>query len=158
MVFVYPGIEGPQVERVAGPSNYGSAASERYTQETYLILGDDYRVQWSSESIYFEVVSKPTLRGKPVAATEEEPPHILYSESFPGGATPPVVKVHVAEHAESNVAWKRCHGYWRGALIIDFGKNLPSFVDGNHALPAKDFVTEIGEAFRGPIVEIGELY
>ena len=162
VAFVYAGVEGDPIGRIAGPSLYDNVpATWRYTMKTTLVVGHDYRVQWSSESIYFEVAVPPSAGGKPIKENDDEDPFdILFAESFPsiGATSPPIVKVHIEEHAEHNIGWSDYQGFWRGALVIDFGKDLPRFVKEVHELPAREFVTAIGEAFRGPIVEIGEFY
>jgi hypothetical protein len=162
LAFVYSGVKGASVDRIAGASIYDDVTTaERYTMKTTLVIGDDYRVQWSSESIYFEVVSPPIANAKPVLGDDDEEPYgMLFAKSFPstGVTSPPVVVAHVEKHARPNVASRNCQGYWRGGLIIDFGKDLPSFTDDVHMLASRDFVTAISEAFRGSIVEVGEFY
>ena len=126
-----------------------------------LVVGDDYRLHWSSDGIDFELISPPFANGKPVLGDEDEEPYdILFANSFPatGITSPPVVTAHIADHAQANVAWQDYQGYWRGAVVIDFGKDLPSFTDEVHQLPSRDFVAAISTAFRGSIVEVGEFY
>lgn len=67
------------------------------------------------------------------------------------------VEMHVEEWAKKNVGWACCNGFWRGALILDFGKDLPSFARQVHLLPARQFVYDLSEAFRGPLTQFGEL-
>jgi hypothetical protein len=162
LAFVYAGIEGEPVQRIAGPSAYEDVnASDRYTMETTLVIGDDYRVQWSSESISFELVSPPIADGQPVIGLDDEEPfNTLFEQSLPseGITTLPVVVANVAEHARHNVAWQNCLGYWRAAVVIDFGKDLPSFTEDVHMLPAREFVADVAAAFRASVIEIGEFY
>ncbi|NVM74783.1 hypothetical protein FHW83_000543 [Duganella sp. SG902] len=160
---VYAGIAGEPVMRIAGASLYNDIdPRDRYTMRTSLVLGDDFRIPWSSDGVWFELISPPTIAGQPIAANEsdDEPgPDLLYERSFPSeGASPPVVKVHVQDGAKENIAWDHIQGYWRAALVIDFGKDLPSFCGGIQALPARDFVTDMADAFRSRLVEIGEFY
>jgi hypothetical protein len=159
---IYSGIDGPLVERVAGPSAYESVGShERYITDTTIVVGNDLRIQWSTDSIYFELVSPPMANGAAVASDpDEEPYDILFAQSFPSEnmTAPPVVAARIADHARASVAWSECLGFWRAALVIDFGKDLPSFSEEVHALPARDFVAAISDAFRGQLVEIGEFY
>jgi hypothetical protein len=65
------------------------------------------------------------------------------------------VRARIAAHAKKKVARE---GFWRGALVLDFGKDLPAFCGKLHALPARDFVAEIIDAFRGRVVEIADFY
>ena len=161
VAFVYAGVKGQSVARIAGASLNDVPTEERYTMRTTLVVGDDYRVHWSSDSIYFELVTPPTSNGIPISANEDEDPfEILFAMSFPseGATSPPIVKAQVEEHAKHNIAWNDYQGFWRSALVIDFGKNLPAFVEDKHALPARDFVAAVAEAFRGRVVEVGEFY
>jgi len=109
VAFLYGGVQGLPVERIAGPSLYACRPAERYTMRTWLVLGTDYRVHWSSESIYFQLVSPPLAGHRPVEANVEEPFETL-------------------------------------------------FVEGVHVLPAGEFVAQLSDAFRGPIVQVGEIY
>jgi hypothetical protein len=160
VAFLYSGTQGLQVQRLAGPSFHEGDPAEGYTESTILVLGTDYRVHQSSEELYFELVSAPVENARPIEANRERPLKLLFDTSFPstGATSPPVVKVHVADLARHYQAWTAYSGVWRGALVIDFGKNLPAFVEVAHALPAKDFVAQVSNAFRAPIVEIGEIY
>ena len=162
LAFIYSGVHGLPVARIAGASMYDEVEpAERYIMNTTLVVGDDYRLHWSSESIYFELISPPIANGKPVMGDDDQEPYrILFDQSFPstGITSPPVVKAHIEEHARPNVAWQTYQGYWRGGVVIDFGKDLPSFTDEVHQLPARDFVAAISTAFRGSIVEVGEFY
>jgi len=160
IAYVYQGVQGAAVAKIAGPSEYGVGDDERYTMRTTLVVGNDYRIQWSSESIYFELTSPPTEDGVPIEATDEEPFDILFDESFSSeqATSPPVVTIHVEEHAQANVGWDAYQGFWRAAVVIDFGKDLPAFSETRHELPERTFVSAVSEAFRGPIVEVGEFY
>lgn len=162
LAFIYSGVQGLPVERIAGASMYGEVKpDERYIMHTALVVGDDYRLQWSSDGIYFELKSPPVANGKPVLGDDDEEPYnTLFANSFPstGITSPPVVVAHIEEHAKANVAWQNYQGYWRGGVVIDFGKDLPRFTDGLHSLPSRDFVGAISTAFRGLIVEVGEFY
>jgi hypothetical protein len=161
VAFVYAGTRGLQVQRLAGPSFYeGVDPAQRYTMSTTLVLGRDYRVHASSEELYFELITAPSDNGEPIEANGGTPPDLLFDTSFPStdATSPPVVKVHVHDLARHTQAWTDYTGVWRGALIIDFGKDLPAFVDTVHALPTREFVAQISNAFRGPVAEIGEFY
>jgi hypothetical protein len=160
LAFRYAGVDGSAVARIAGPSLYDADPDHRYTMSTWLVLGSDYRVHYSSEAFFFDLISPPTTGGRPIEPDERESLDILFDQSFPAddATSPPVVKIHVEDHAKPHLAWSQYQGFWRGALVIDFGKDLPHFVDGVHQLPARDFIAAIGEAFRGPIVEVGEFY
>ncbi|RUR65448.1 hypothetical protein EJP67_00075 [Variovorax guangxiensis] len=158
----YRGVKAAPVAALAGPSNYASVRpSDRYTTETVLILGNDYRIQHSSDSIFFDLVSPPlAVNGQQLAPDEAEPYRYIYSESFSSDYVlkPPVVRAQVEGFARKNIDWTECLGFWRGGLVIDFGKDLPGFVESVHRLPARAFVEALQDVFRGPVVEIGEFY
>lgn len=161
LAFVYAGVSGNVVERIAGPSAYEEVTgSDRYTMSTTLVIGNDYHVQWSSDAIYFELLSPPTINGTAIEGIRDEFFGTLFDTSFSseGATTLPVVEVHIADHSMHSSAWKSCLGYWRAAVVIDFGKDLPSFSKEIHALPLRDFVADVGVALRAPVLEIGEFY
>lgn len=158
----YRGADGAPVEALAGPSSYDDVETgDRYTMETVLIVGNDYRIHWSSDSIYFNLVSPPeAVNGQPVQPDAAGSYRTFYAESYASDYVlkPPVVRVEVNDFARKNLDWADCLGFWRGGLAIDFGKDLPAFVNGVHRLPARAFVDALRDAFRGPLVEIGEFY
>jgi hypothetical protein len=158
---VYAGVQGEAVARIAGHSHYGAADQDRYLMKIVLIVGRDYRIQQSSESIYFELVEPPKAAGRPSEANDDKEPFAFaYAASFPSEnpTSPPVVRAHIEENAGANIGWTNYQGFWRGGLVIDFGKDLPAFVENKHLLPEARLVTELAEAFRGPLVEVGEFY
>ncbi|WP_332856252.1 hypothetical protein [Duganella sp. S19_KUP01_CR8] len=158
---VYPGATGAAIEVVAGPSLFADMASDdRYLMRATLVIGDDFRVQWSSDSVYFELVSPPLANGAPIEGEDVDFNDSLFAASFPseGASSPPVVVAHIEDRAKSSVAWDSCLGFWRGALLLTFGKDLPAFSEKVQALPAREFVAAISAALRGRLVEIGEFY
>ncbi len=160
--FEYAGVTGAAVQRIAGDSHYPDITVEdRYTMNTTLVVGDDYRVHWSGDGIYFELQSPPTVNGKPLIGIEDEDPYgILFSNSFPSyeATTPPVVKAHIAEYQKKQVPWQHYQGYWQAAVVIEFGKDIPLFAEGVQMLPSREFVVALGEAFRGSILEVGDFH
>lgn len=84
------------------------------------------------------------------------------AESYPAEADtiPPEVEVTVPRIFRRHVAWidseNPFSGWWRGGVIFDFGKSVPGFADGVHALPNRVFVRELAEAIRSELHEIGE--
>lgn len=161
IALIYPGIRGTAVEQLAGPSYYDSIGTEdRYTSRVTLIVGDDYRIQNGSHAIYPELIASPIDgSGRAIEPNQEQQASVwCYSDSFAGQdiSSPPQVKMHVEEWAKKNIGWGRCNGFWRGALVLDFGKDLPSFAREVHILPARQFVYDLSEAFRGPLAQLGE--
>ncbi len=161
IALMYPGIVGPPVERLAGRSLFDCSPDERYTSGISLILGNDYRVQWSGDGFWFELTAPPTEAGKSIQSYQDEDNlKTLFAESFPSGpnTSPPSIKIHIQDFARPHIAWKGLLGYWRGALVIDLGKDLPIFAEEKHAIPSCAFVADVSEAFRGQIEEFGEFY
>lgn len=156
----YAGVEGIEVSRLLALPADNDSDTEPYLQGTALIVGTDIRVQWSPDGVWFKMTRPPMLGGRPVAETTPEFSDCLFAASYeaPDGVTPPEVEALVEDHALHSLAWTACRGFWRGAVVLDFGKSLPPFVDAVHRLPNRQFVNAIAAAFRAPVVEIGELY
>jgi len=153
--FRIEGQDGAVVARLAGPSLYDCEDEDRYLMQILVILGEDFRIHWSSEGFFFELAEPPS-----VAYQDEEPFEIAYSESVPAtNAAPPKVKVHIEDFARKHIASKDYKGFWRAAVILEFGKDLPAFADGVHSLPSKEFLQALQNALRAQSInEIGEFY
>ena len=158
--FVYEDVQGPAIARIAGPSAYDAPDDDRYAMRVVLVVGDDYRIQSSSESIYFEPVMPPENDGEPIEPNQEEEPfEMAYAASFSSAdaTSPPLVKAQVADSAKENIAWQDYQGFWRGAVVIDFGKDLPGFVEARHALPEVRLRRALGaRLFPAGLAEAGE--
>jgi hypothetical protein len=158
---VYAGATGPAVEAITGPSLFADITSgDRYLKSATLVIGDDYRVQWSTDCVYFELMSPPLANGVPIAGDGVDFHNCLFAESYPSAEATslPVVIPRMEDRAKLSVAWNSCLGFWRGGLVLDFGKDLPAFCEQVQALPAREFVAAISAALRGPLVEIGDFY
>ena len=180
---VYPMIKGPVVASLFGPRDYdtsttwleslqrfcettlfGLAASEhsndqeRYIQQIAIVVGTDYRIQPSSEEFCFSVVKPPLEGGREVAPYPEDPLGLYYA-AYPAAKStvPPRVEIEVSELARGHVAWRDFPGFWRGAVVLDFGKDIPAFAAGQYILGCREFVSDISMAFRTRICEIGEI-
>ena len=165
LALTWPGIEGRGVERVAGPNQWGSGPDERYIGRIVAVAGLDYRVHWSSEDYYFQLVKPPSEAGQPL--TRYPNPDFgrtrlstTWADAFPctAAASPPLVRINIEDRARSQVGWRNLDGFWRAALILEFGKDIPAFAGAVHLLPERAFVSAISAAFRGPIEEVGEFY
>lgn len=148
-----------QREEVVGPSFYGEELA-RYLQRIFVVIGTDFRVHWSSEGICFTVVAPPHDGPKRIEPYRRDQKLYLYGEAYKADSEtmPPQVEIEIDRRHRSHVAWTEYCGYWRGAVILDCGKDLPKFVVGKHTLPSQRFVQQIAGAFRSPIVEVGEIY
>jgi len=154
--FKFAGPSGSVVTQLAGPSLYNLEDEDRYLAQVLVILGEDYRIHWSSEAFCFERIEPSS-----VAHQDEEPYENAYAESLSSrqATNSPKVRLHVEDYASKHLAFPDYKGYWRAAVILDFGKDLPVFSDGVHALPSKDFVKALQQALRAQsIVEVGEFY
>jgi len=72
--------------------------------------------------------------------------------------TPPSVKMHVTRSEPRFHDWEIYNGFWRGGVALDFGKDLPKFCEGVRVLTSREFVNDLTEAFRAPLVELGSFY
>ncbi|KQZ44212.1 hypothetical protein [Duganella sp. Root1480D1] len=153
--FKFDGTNGAAVARLAGPSLYECDDEERYLMNVLFVLGEDYRVHWSSDGLFFELAEQPSF-----AYQDEELYEIAYAESFPStNATAPNVRLHIEDFAMKHLASKDYKGYWRAAVILDFGKDLPAFSEEVHSLPETEFVNALRNALRAEsIAEVGEFY
>jgi len=162
LAVVFYGVEGAPVPRIAGPSHYDQIAdAERYIQKCSVVVGTDFRIQPSSELLFVEVTHPPQNGLEPVTAHSERSRFDrCFDSSFPADrrTAPPKLDVVVEDKARAHVASTNWPGWWRGALVIEFGKDLPAFVEGMHTLPNREFVRAVSEAFRGAVVEVGEIY
>jgi len=152
--------QGGAVQELAGASYYDSVAAEgRYLQDVIAIAGADYRIQPSDEQFYFELTSIQSSAGQQ-AQDIPYPISKAFNEYQPAQAfaKPPEVKIHLPQTQPGLHAWDHFNGFWRGAVVLDFGKDLPKFCETLRALPAREFVRELAEAFRGPLVEVGMIY
>lgn len=155
--------QGKCVEVVAGPSFYDTVVAEdRYIQTVMAVAGTDFRIQQSDEYCWFEVVG-PLHGLDGVGPSFDDIPWPVTSAFFEyqineKSIAPPVVKSHLGEHWGGLYEWESYHGYWRGGVVLDFGKDLPKFCETRRKLASGEFVAELAAAFRGPIVEVGVIY
>jgi hypothetical protein len=150
------------IAKILGPCLYPGPDDELYLDYVTLIAGTDFRVPWISEATFEFIVRQPARRNgidiKPYY--EDEAPtglQCIYFEAFPAGAatTPPIVELKASRLARQHIGFEDFPGFWRAALMFDCHKCLPAFTDGKHVIPNREFVSDVSEAFRGPIAEIG---
>jgi hypothetical protein len=157
----YPMVKGRKVSAVVGPCFYPEIGEEeRYIQGIALVVGNDFRIHWSWEGTCFTVLQPPTNSGVPVDPYSGEQHLYLYAEAYPTGpqTTPPKVEVDVYNKDRHHIGWDHYNGFWRSALVLDCGKDLPSFIEGKFFLLCKEFVQAVSDAFRSPVLEVGEIY
>lgn len=159
----YPGIEGWPVREIVGPSYFADEVSdeERYIDRIYLIVGTDYRVHPGNDEIYMKVNKPPIEDANPVKPYSKfDELNGLHWEAYNCSinATPP--EVHISfENNNRIIGEQNFLGYWRTALILDFGKDLPALSDNYlFKLENEKFVSELEQAFECPLIQIGEIY
>ena len=156
---IYHGAAGEEVEQIAGASLFpGVDQDNRSIQSTSVVVGMDYRIQPSSEMVCFELVEP-----NPGSLQQMDVPRPLYKlfvEYIPSTETPhpPVMKIHITPSLAWQVAWEDFPGYWRGGVVLDFGKDIPHFADNINLLPNRQFVADLSRAFRAKLAEVGHVY
>lgn len=154
-------IEGPAVAKVMGPSwhHINVPDNDRYLSSLTFVVGLDFRIHPSGEMFNISVI-KPPFEG----ATQLEPyweyDNKLYThaEAFhsTSSTTPPEVKVEA--NYRNQVMEPKFLGYWRTALVIDCGKDLPQVPDeGGFKIPNKAFISDVEEALGCKVIEVGEI-
>lgn len=157
---LYPMVEGSAVAKIFGPSYDGIPDDGRYIQGIAVVVGLDYRVHWSSEGLCFTVEAPAREGTRDIEPYDDDNDLGLYAECYPAGpsTTPPTVEVDIDQSVKANVAWSGYTGVWRAAVILDCGKDLPKFIEGPLALPSRSFVTNVSDALRSRLHEVGEIY
>ena len=158
----YPGIEGRQVRDIVGPSYFKDEVldEERYIEKIILIVGTDYRIHPSGDEVYVKVKKPPKEDAKPVKHySESDELYRLHAEAYSCSinATPPEVQISV-EDKERIIGEQNFLGYWRAALILDFGKDVPALSDKLFKLENEKFLSELEQAFECTLIQIGEVY
>jgi hypothetical protein len=158
----YPSVdnEGPAVANVMGPSIYDEITDEdRYLYSVTFVAGLDFRIHPSGET-WNITIKKPPYEG----ATKLKPYWVFddmlftHAEAFHStlSTTPPEVEVEA--NYSNQVMEPQFLGYWRTALVIDCGKDLPEVPDeGGFKIPNKDFIRDVEEALGCKVIEIGEI-
>lgn len=154
----YESIEGSVVSKVAGPSYHKNIQdADRYIQGIGFIAGIDYRIHPSGETTYITVVSPPKDNGVELEAhCDCDEVLFMHDNAYTcqPNTTPPEVDV---EFYEGKKVEGPFHGFWRCALRIDFGKDLPKFCEGQGLMENNEFVNDLEQAFGCKLVQIGEI-
>lgn len=156
----YKGIDGVCIAEVFGPSYFGDEIlpAERYIQDIHFIAGTDYRIHSSGEELTMTVIQPPYENGVAVN------PYCDFDSFFyasaeayncSAAATPPQVAVDV--YNMERLGQQDFFGYWRTALIIFFGKDIPALAESFYTVPNKLFMTDMEAAFGCPLIQIGEI-
>ena len=159
----YPEVEGKQVSELAGPGYYKNASDdERYIQNITLIAGTDYRIHAGNEEVYIEIKKPPYENAKPVKPYcdfDEVLHYGLHAEAYSCSVNsiPPEVSVSVNDKNRI-IGDQNFLGYWRAALVLDFGKDLPALGDKLYKLGNSNFLNELELAFGTSLIQIGEVY
>lgn len=162
---VYDDAKGKPVTDIAGPCYYDTVKEEdHYISKIIVVAGNDIRIQQSDEYGYFEQISPAPdqacigfvydLDTIPWPVSKTFDAYLVHGE-YSGT---PEINIHFSKNFPELYDWTDYAGYWRGAVMLDFGKSLPGFYAQPRQLPSRDFVNELAIAFRGPIAEIGVVY
>ncbi|MEO8395238.1 MAG: hypothetical protein ABI700_19730 [Chloroflexota bacterium] len=174
---VYPFQSGAEIAKILGASVYSEISdNERYLQEIVLIVGRDIRIHPTSEGIFCTVLEAPRLDAplEPYPNLDYEGEYdnpyenasefahglAWYDRAFPcpPEAILPKVKVSISSSENRHLEGGIFRGYWRAALILDCGKDLPAFIENECKLPNRVFMETISAAFGTPLLEVGEIY
>ncbi|PXX33710.1 hypothetical protein [Undibacterium pigrum] len=165
-VLVYDEVaNGKPVVNIAGRCYYDTVKDEdHYISSIIVVAGNDIRIQQSDEYCYFEQTSPAPdqvcdgfmsdLDTIPWPVSKTFDAYLVHGKYL----GTPKVNIHFSKNFPGLYEWTNYAGYWRGAVMLDFGKSLPNFCENLRQLPARDFVNELATAFRGPIAEIGVVY
>ena len=159
------GASGKPVADIAGRCYYDTVEDEdHYISKIIVVAGNDIRIQQSDEYCYFEQISPVPdqacagfvhdLDAIPWPVSKAFYAYLVHGKY--SGA--PEMRIHLGKNFPELYDWSDYAGYWRGAVMLDFGKSLPGFCEKLRQLPARDFVNDLASAFRGPIAEIGVVY
>lgn len=162
---VYDETSGKPVVDIAGRCYYDTVGDEdHYISQIIVVAGNDIRIQQSDEYCYFEQLTPAPdqacagfvydLDAIPWPVSKAFDAYLVHGEY----AGVPEMNIHVSKNFPELYDWSDYAGYWRGAVMLDFGKSLPGFCEKLRQLPTRDFVNELASAFRGPIAEIGVVY
>jgi hypothetical protein len=160
----YAGIEGETASKIMGESYYKDEVSndDRYIERLTFIVGLDFKIHPSSEELTM-TVKKPPLENsvpiEPYCEYDEFLHYGLHSESYNCSisTTPPEVDIWVADKNRI-IGGQTFTGYWRTALIIDCGKDLPKLFEDLYKIENKEFISDIENALGSTVIEIGEVY
>jgi hypothetical protein len=159
----YPPVDhdGATVASIMGPSYYyrNVPDNSRYINSLTFVIGLDFRIHASDETLNISVI-KPPYEG----ATQLQPywdydlAVFSHAEAFHGtlSTTPPVVAVEGQQIKQA--IDPKFMGYWRTALIIDCGKDLPQVSDEDgFKIPNKAFISDVEEAWGCKVIEVGSI-
>ncbi len=165
MAVEYPSIDGKPAAAVMGISYFYDDVidEDRYIQGITFIVGVDYRIHPSSEELSM-TVAKPPFEGataiEPYCEMDEFLHYGLHGEAYNCSitTTAPEVDVWVA-NMRRIIGEQNFYGYWRTALIIECGKDLPLLRDETlYKIPNKEFISDFENALGSKVIEIGEIY
>lgn len=159
----YAGVDGDMAGKIMGDSYYKDEISneDRYIQGITFVVGLDYRIHPSNEELAVTVIRPPFDNSVPIQpyCEYDELHYGLHAESYNCSlsATPPVVDIWVVEKKRI-IGEQSFSGYWRTALVIDCGKDLPRLFEDLYKIENRDFINDLENALGCNVIEIGEIY
>ncbi len=159
----YPHIESSAIETVFGESCFGDEVNpeERYIQNIFLIAGKDYRIHPFNEMIDVTIVEPPANGSNQLIpyCDIDNSFHNLHAEAYDSTKETIAPKTKVTFYNKNNFRQPgNFYGFWRAALIFDFGKDLPKLEDDFYSIANRAFVEDIEKSFGAGLVEIGQIY
>lgn len=166
----------------------GVTEAERRIENFMFIVGWDYRIHLGSDEISINVIQPPCENALPIEpyCAKDEILHVgmgqhvclgKFSSDFLGIdlfahygqhaqaytssplTTPPTVEMVINDADKKRmIGPQHFLGYWRTAVIIDFGKDLPKRTDDIYKIKNKAFINDLETALGCETIEIGHFY
>lgn len=151
----YPWIEDPSV---IAPCHYrGDPNNDGHISSLIFVVGLDYRIHSSDD--YFKVsVLKPPYEGdtplKPY--WEQDPLLFTHEEAYHSTIATTAPEVEAIPYFFNRVVEPNFKGYWRTALVFDFGRSIPEMPEeGRYKIPNNEFIKDVEEALGCQVIETG---
>ena len=159
----YPEIIGKIVKEIIGSSYYKEEISDddRYIQNINFIVGSDYRIHPSNDELDVFLLKPPHDESGPIEPYCEYDDLLygLHAEAYNCSNSCIAPKVDVSSRFKNRVIGEQpFQGFWRTALIIDCGKDLPNLGENLFKLANNQFISDIEEALGTSVIQIGEVY
>jgi len=161
------GISGKIVRNIMGASHYGDEIEDddRYISKIYFIVGTDYRIHDDSETFSISVIKPPYNNNIPLDPyCDYDNLSFLHSEAYSSSLNtlPPVVEVSIAERpGDIRIGNQNFKGYYRTALVIDCGKDLPDILNFEknafYKIESTSLIQELEEVIGTDVIQIGKV-
>jgi hypothetical protein len=156
----YKGIDGIMVAEVFGPSYFGDdiKPEERYVQDIHFITGTDYRIHPSGDELTMTIIKPPFENGVALHPfCDCDLVFYSFAEAYNCAADTVAPEVQVEAYNSNRLGQQNFCGFWRAALVIFFGKDMPELSDSFYAIPHKLFMADLEAAFGCPLIQVGSI-